>query len=133
MSEPAAEQMGTEPRKIYLAILPKNRPRQISLTGQRHNGHDRPQQGDRGYSRVEFFGADRLVFLAVSAHLFADWLSQPFGRAVDWSWAYITRESSARLITGDAEELRNALEFLQARPESSIAEVVAKPKATAAK
>lgn len=52
---------------------------------------------------------------------------------LDWGWAYLTRERSARLITGDAEELRNALEFLQARPESSIAEVVAKPKATAAK
>ena len=52
---------------------------------------------------------------------------------LDWAWAYLTRERSARLITGDAEELRNALEFLQARPESSIADVVAKPKATAAK
>ncbi|HEY2867788.1 MAG TPA: NAD(P)/FAD-dependent oxidoreductase [Pyrinomonadaceae bacterium] len=52
---------------------------------------------------------------------------------IDWAWAYLTRERSARLITGDAEELRDALEFMQARPESSIAEVVAKPKATAAK
>ena len=52
---------------------------------------------------------------------------------VDWAWAYLTRERSARLITGDAEELRDALEFLQARPDSKIAEVVAKPKASAAK
>jgi NADH:ubiquinone reductase (H+-translocating) len=52
---------------------------------------------------------------------------------LDWAWAYLTRERSARLITGDAEELRDALEFLQARPESSIADVVAKPQATAAK
>jgi NADH dehydrogenase len=51
---------------------------------------------------------------------------------LEWAWAYLTRERSARLITGDAEELRNALEFLQARPEASIAEVVAKPKATTA-
>jgi NADH dehydrogenase len=51
---------------------------------------------------------------------------------LDWAWAYLTRERSARLITGDADELRNALEFLQARPESSIAEVVSKPKATTA-
>jgi NADH dehydrogenase len=51
---------------------------------------------------------------------------------LEWAWAYLTRERSARLITGDAEELRNALEFLQARPEASIAEVVAKPKATKA-
>ena len=52
---------------------------------------------------------------------------------LDWAWAYLTRERSARLITGDAEELRDALEFLQARPDTSIAEVVSKPKASAAK
>ena len=51
---------------------------------------------------------------------------------VDWAWAYLTRERSARLITGDAEELRNALEFLQAKPESTIADVVSKPKVTTA-
>src|SRR5439155_22201761 len=34
----------------------------------------------------------------------------------DWFWAYLTRERSARLITGDADELRNALQFLEARP-----------------
>lgn len=31
---------------------------------------------------------------------------------LEWFWAYLTRERSARLITGDAEELRNALTFL---------------------
>jgi len=30
----------------------------------------------------------------------------------EWFWAYLTRERSARLITGDAEELRNALAFI---------------------
>jgi NADH dehydrogenase len=30
----------------------------------------------------------------------------------EWFWAYLTRERSARLITGDAEELRNALAFM---------------------
>ena len=30
----------------------------------------------------------------------------------EWFWAYLTRERSARLITGDAEELRNALLFI---------------------
>ena len=34
----------------------------------------------------------------------------------EWFWAYLTRERSARLITGDAEELRDALRFLGARP-----------------
>ena len=30
----------------------------------------------------------------------------------DWAWAYLTRERSARLITGDADDLRDALHFL---------------------
>ena len=31
-----------------------------------------------------------------------------------WFWAYLTRERSARLITGDADEMREAVEFIQA-------------------
>lgn len=30
----------------------------------------------------------------------------------DWFWAYLTRERSARLITGDAQDLRNAITFM---------------------
>ena len=30
-----------------------------------------------------------------------------------WFWAYLTRERSARLITGDAQDLRNALMFME--------------------
>ncbi len=33
---------------------------------------------------------------------------------LEWMWAYLSRERSARLITGNAEELRNALNFLEA-------------------
>jgi len=32
----------------------------------------------------------------------------------DWFWAYVTRERSARLITGDAEDMREGVEFIQA-------------------
>jgi NADH dehydrogenase len=35
-----------------------------------------------------------------------------FAVMVDWFWAYLTRERSARLITGDAEELRDAVAFI---------------------
>jgi NADH:ubiquinone reductase (H+-translocating) len=38
----------------------------------------------------------------------------------EWFWAYLTRERSARLITGDAEELRDALRFLEAKPAAEI-------------
>lgn len=34
---------------------------------------------------------------------------------LDWFWAYLTRERSARLITGDADELRDAVRFIEAR------------------
>jgi NADH:ubiquinone reductase (H+-translocating) len=30
-----------------------------------------------------------------------------------WFWAYLTRERSARLITGDSDELRNAINFIR--------------------
>ncbi|MBS1769582.1 MAG: NAD(P)/FAD-dependent oxidoreductase [Acidobacteria bacterium] len=32
----------------------------------------------------------------------------------DWFWAYLTRERSARLITGKAEHMQDAIEFMQA-------------------
>ncbi len=38
----------------------------------------------------------------------------------EWFWAYLTRERSARLITGDAEELRDALNFLEANQTATI-------------
>lgn len=31
---------------------------------------------------------------------------------MEWFWAYLSRERSARLITGDADELKDALQFL---------------------
>ena len=42
---------------------------------------------------------------------------------IDWFWAYLTRERSARLITGDAEDLNDAMEFMQAQPEIAAAAV----------
>jgi NADH dehydrogenase len=38
----------------------------------------------------------------------------------DWFWAYMTRERSARLITGDAEELRDAIKFLRGKPAAEV-------------
>jgi NADH dehydrogenase len=37
-----------------------------------------------------------------------------FAVMFEWFWAYLTRERSARLITGDAEDLKDALHFLEA-------------------
>lgn len=38
----------------------------------------------------------------------------------EWFWAYLTRERSARLITGDAEELEDALRFLEGKNKAEI-------------
>ena len=40
----------------------------------------------------------------------------------EWMWAYFTRERSARLITGNAEEMHHAVRFIQARPEIPVVE-----------
>lgn len=39
-----------------------------------------------------------------------------------WIWAYFTRERTARLITGDAEELEDALKFIEAKPQFALSE-----------
>ena len=41
----------------------------------------------------------------------------------EWVWAYLTRERSARLITGDADELEDALRFLEAKPHQAVAPI----------
>ncbi len=45
-----------------------------------------------------------------------------------WIWAYLTRERSARLITGDAKELEDALKFLEAKPiDNQPKKIIRKP------
>lgn len=39
---------------------------------------------------------------------------------VEWFWAYLTRERSARLITGDADELHDALLFLEGKEPAGV-------------
>ncbi|MCD9185202.1 MAG: NAD(P)/FAD-dependent oxidoreductase [Pyrinomonadaceae bacterium] len=38
----------------------------------------------------------------------------------EWFWAYLTRERSARLITGDAEELQDALRFIEGKHAANV-------------
>jgi NADH dehydrogenase len=48
----------------------------------------------------------------------------------DWFWAYLTRERSARLITGDAEELRATRDFVSHAPNKELEAEVAARKAS---
>jgi NADH dehydrogenase len=50
---------------------------------------------------------------------------------LEWFWAYLTRERSARLITGDADDLRDALMFIEGGQESVGIKRIAKKKKTA--
>ena len=51
----------------------------------------------------------------------------------EWFWAYLTRERSARLITGDAEELREAIHFIEGEDAAKIIdELVEKSRPKAA-
>ena len=53
---------------------------------------------------------------------------------LDWFWAYLTRERSARLITGDADELRDAMKFLTGVPaQDAVANTDEKPAAASSK
>jgi NADH dehydrogenase len=50
----------------------------------------------------------------------------------EWFWAYLTRERAARLITGDADELKDALKFIEVKAETPIVKK-SRRKATVAK
>ncbi|MEP7214370.1 MAG: NAD(P)/FAD-dependent oxidoreductase [Acidobacteriota bacterium] len=54
------------------------------------------------------------------------------GVLIEWFWAYMTRERSARLITGDAEELRDAVTFMEGESANAIIDKIAKKKASRA-
>jgi NADH dehydrogenase len=130
---PAAQQMGTRAAKNILADL-KGKPRENFVYFDKGTmatiGRSKAIADIRGWKFSGLIAWFMWLFLHIVLLIgFRNRLAV----LVDWAWAYLTRERSARLITGDAEELRNALEFLQARPEATIAQVVAKPKATAAK
>ncbi|HUF03965.1 MAG TPA: NAD(P)/FAD-dependent oxidoreductase [Aridibacter sp.] len=47
----------------------------------------------------------------------------------EWIWAYFTRERTARLITGDADDLKDAIRFITARPENIPREKAGKSNA----
>jgi NADH dehydrogenase len=55
-----------------------------------------------------------------------------FAVMFEWFWAYLTRERSARLITGDAEELRDALTAIASTEAVSVVEKLNRKKASTA-
>ena len=130
---PAAMQMGTHAAKSILADLighPRKNFHYVDKGTMATIGRSKAIADLRGW---KFSGLIAwLMWLFLHVMLLIGFRNRIYV-LLEWAWAYLTRERSARLITGDADELRNALEFLQAKPESSIAEVVSQTKAAAAK
>ena len=58
--------------------------------------------------------------VAVPARVFLIGFRNRFCVMFEWFWAYLTRERSARLITGDADELRDAVAFIEGEPAAVI-------------
>ncbi len=130
---PAAMQMGTVTAKNILADL-KGGDRKIFTYV------DKGTMATIGRSKAiaEFAG---LKFKGIIAWLM--WLGlhvffligfrNRFSVMASWFWAYLTRERSARLITGDSDELRNAVLFLKGDASDSVINPTSGEKDLAAK
>ncbi len=110
---PAAMQMGTVTAKNILAEIKGRERTKFTYV-------DKGTMATIGRSKAiaDVFGLKLKGFIAWMFWLFLHvffliGFRNRFAVMFEWFWAYLTRERSARLITGDAAELRNALEFLE--------------------
>ncbi len=122
---PAAMQMGTATAKNILAEL-KGRPRQ------NFTYVDKGSMATIGRSRAiaQVFGMKFKGFTAWLLWLFLHIVFLIGFRSrifvlMGWFWAYLTRERSARLITGDAEDLRNAVIFMEGTSAAAVFDKIA--------
>jgi NADH dehydrogenase len=111
---PAAMQMGTATAKNILADL-KGKPRENFTYWDKGTmatiGRKKAIAEAAGMKFKGFIAWLMWLFLHVFFLIgFRNRLAVMFS----WFWAYLTRERSARLITGDAEEMREAEDFIQA-------------------
>ena len=110
---PAAMQMGTATAKNILAEIKGGERTKFTYV-------DKGTMATIGRSKAiaHVFGLKLKGFIAWMFWLFLHvffliGFRNRFAVMFEWFWAYLTRERSARLITGDAHELRNALTFLE--------------------
>ena len=110
---PAAMQMGTLTAKNILADL-KNQSRKdfkyVDKGTMATIGRSKAIVDIQGFHFTGFIAWMMWLFLHV---FFLIGFRNRIIVMMEWFWAYLTRERSARLITGDADELRNALMFLE--------------------
>ena len=115
---PAAMQMGTAAAQNILADVEGRERKQFLYV-------DKGSMATIGRSKAisEVAGIKTTGFVAWMFWLFLHvffliGFRNRFAVLFSWFWAYLTRERSARLITGDAHELREAIDFMEGvRPE----------------
>lgn len=130
---PAAMQMGTATAKNILADL-KGRDRTI------FKYVDKGTMATIGRSKaiahlagLKFKGLIAwLMWLGLHVFFLIGFRNR-FAVMFSWFWAYLTRERSARLITGDADELRDAVLFLKGKGAEPILDSLSPKKKMAAK
>jgi len=109
---PAAMQMGAFAAHMVLADL-KGKPRRdfnyVDKGTMATIGRRRAIADIRGWHFSGFIAWLMWTFLHV---LLLIGFRNRFAVMFDWAWAYLTRERSARLITGDADELKDAIAFI---------------------
>jgi NADH dehydrogenase len=120
---PAAMQMGTAAAKNILAEL-KGNPRENFTYWDKGTmatiGRRKAIAQVAGMKFTGFIAWMMWLFLHV---FFLIGFRNRLAVLVDWFWAYLTRERSARLITGDAEEMQDAMRFLEARQPTTASSV----------
>ena len=129
---PAAMQMGTNAAKNILRDIkgvPRENFRYVDKGTMATIGRSKAIADLRGWHFSGFVAWLMWLFLHV---FFLIGFRNRFAVMTAWFWAYITRERSARLITGDADELRDAVIFMEGEAAIPIMEKLTKKKASTA-
>ncbi|MEJ7623228.1 MAG: NAD(P)/FAD-dependent oxidoreductase [Pyrinomonadaceae bacterium] len=113
---PAAMQMGTSTARNILREIrgePRQNFRYVNKGTMATIGRSRAIADLGGFQFKGFIAWLMWLFLHV---FFLIGFRNRIAVLLDWFWAYLTRERSARLITGDAAELEASLNFLTGKP-----------------
>ena len=130
---PAAMQMGTATANNILADIngkPRKNFRYIDKGTMATIGRSKAIADVQGFHFKGFIAWMMWLFLHV---FFLIGFRNRIYVLLEWFWAYLTRERSARLITGDANELKDALHFLNAEPAAVVNESIPPQKTKAGK
>lgn len=129
---PAAMQMGANASKNILRDVkgvPRQNFRYVDKGTMATIGRSKAIADIRGWKFKGFVAWLMWLFLHV---FFLIGFRNRLAVMTEWFWAYITRERSARLITGDAEELRNAVMFMEGESAVQILDDISKRRASKA-